>query len=323
MIFDKKNDLKKRIEEVTGKKVYTSPRIFEDTSNFFNIMGGDVVRLAENDYLITGDAKEGRFGLDIEPKMWVKYGVDLTSGKKKVIKLVFDEQFSTRLGFVLIKAVRSAVKEGEFLDATNGHPNFMQGFCVQDSRGNCVRILDFVRGKSLFSYIRELTIAHEEYYWELFPKIFKNVIECIEGMQFASARGVHHGDIRNDHILVDFNTGKYVWIDFDYSVNFSDYDLWCIGNIITFIAAGGLLLKQEVERFPERYPPYNGTIDEGDCSMYHRYRIANVRKIYPYVSRKLNEICLKYSVGRFELYEDYPTLLEDIKEAYAEFGHIH
>ena len=46
--------------------------------------------------------------------------------------------------------------------------------------------------------------------------------------------GEQHGDIRNDHLLIDAESELYRWIDFDYSVGHSDYDLWSLGNLIIF-----------------------------------------------------------------------------------------
>jgi hypothetical protein len=36
-----------------------------------SIDGGDVMRLAGNGYLVSGNAQEGRFGIDDQPKYWM------------------------------------------------------------------------------------------------------------------------------------------------------------------------------------------------------------------------------------------------------------
>ena len=41
-----------------------------------SIDGGDVLRLAGNDYLVLGNAREGRFGIDDQPKFWVKSAIE-------------------------------------------------------------------------------------------------------------------------------------------------------------------------------------------------------------------------------------------------------
>ena len=318
MIFEPPSVLKDRIEEVSGRRVYGAPRIFENTSNVFNIMSGDVLRLAGDDYYVFGDAKEGRFGLDDEPKPWVKYVFDLTSSVRKVIKLVFDESFSTRIGLFLIKAKRSAQKEADFLDAVQGHPHFMQGISRWDKGRNLVRIIDLIHGRSLFNHVLELRLDHRTYYEQVFPALLENLIICIDGMRFVSGTGLHHGDIRNDHILIESRTGVYKWIDFDYSVTHSDFDLWSIGNLIIFAAAGGLLLHRDIAEHPHKYPLCTRPITPEDCSLYHKYRVANVRKVYPYVSEKLNRFCMRYSQGSLLLFDSYEPLIEALNEIHRE-----
>jgi hypothetical protein len=313
LIFETSGSLRDRIEQMSGRKVYSPPRIWENTSNFFNIASGDVLRLGENDYFVFGDAKEGRFGMDDEPKPWVKYAFDLTHGYKKVVKLVFDESFATRVGLFLIKAKRSALKEAEVLDAVRGHPSFMQGFSVSDAGGNLVRVLDFISGRTVFNHVLDLRLDHETYYHTVFPTLLDNLITCIDGMHFISKKGLHHGDIRNDHIIIEATTGTYKWIDFDYAVTHLDFDLWSLGNLIIFAAAGGLLLKRDVLEYPERYPRSRRDITLDDCSLYHKYRVANVQKVYPYVSGRLNAVCMKYAIGSVNLYSGYDQMLQDLR----------
>ena len=318
MIFETPGELKNRIEEKCGRKVYSTPRVFSNTSNFFNIISGDVLRLGDNDYYVHGDAREGRFGMDDEPKPWVKYAFDLTSGAKKVIKLVFEETFSTRVGLFLIKAKRSADKEARMLEAVRGHPNFMQGTSLLDEAKNLVRILDYISGKSVFNHVLDLKLDHASYYQKVFPTLLENLIVCIDGMKMVFEKGLHHGDIRNDHILIEAGTGIYKWIDFDYSVTHLDFDLWSIGNLIIFAAAGGLLLHRDVAERKEKYPTCHSEISPGDCSLYHKYRIANVRKVYPYISEKLNRICMRFAIENPSLYESFDELLADLSEVRAE-----
>jgi hypothetical protein len=83
MIFGNSQALRKRITEVIQRKAPGKINIFEDTSAFMSINVGDVVRLAGCDYLITGHAREGRFGINEHPKFWVKKVVDLGTGKRK------------------------------------------------------------------------------------------------------------------------------------------------------------------------------------------------------------------------------------------------
>ena len=103
-------------------------RIITDTSEFIRIDYDDIVVLDNSPFLIRHNQKEGRFGLDEQPKFWVKSAIDLSDGSKKIIKLVFHERFQARIGNLLIDCIRSPLKEARILDLVRGHVNFMQGY---------------------------------------------------------------------------------------------------------------------------------------------------------------------------------------------------
>ena len=107
MIYPDQESLKERIAETTGRIVRKDVQIFEDTSSYMNISSGTVLRIGGNDYFVLNDAREGRFGIDDQPKFWVKYSIDLETGERKVIKLVFHEEFTVPMGFMRIRCLRS------------------------------------------------------------------------------------------------------------------------------------------------------------------------------------------------------------------------
>jgi hypothetical protein len=239
VIFENPAELKERIESLSGRRVYREPDIAEDTSSYMSILGGSVLRLGGNDFFVLGDTWEGRFGIDDQPKFWVKYAVDLTTGEKKIVKLVFSEEFETEFGFIKVRHRRSPEKESGIIELVRDNPRFMQGYTVPDSVGNQVRVIDFIRGKSLYVTLRTLDMPHEEYFHEHLPGVMKELIACIEALAALHAQEQHHGDVRTDHILIERHSGHFIWIDFDYSVNFSDYDIWSMGNVITFVVGKG------------------------------------------------------------------------------------
>jgi len=91
MIFEQPEPLRKRIAQVAKRAVNGKIEVFEDTSAFMSIEPGSVIRLGGNDYFVMGHAREGRLGLDEQPKFWVKSTIDLTTGVRKMIKLMFHE----------------------------------------------------------------------------------------------------------------------------------------------------------------------------------------------------------------------------------------
>lgn len=66
-------------------------RIIEDTTEFMDLDKDDVILLDNVPYLVLRNEKEIGFGLDNEPKYWVKRVTDLKSGRLQIVKLEYIE----------------------------------------------------------------------------------------------------------------------------------------------------------------------------------------------------------------------------------------
>lgn len=290
-------------------------RIITDTSDFFRVDYNDVVILAGRPYLIRNCEREGRFGLDDEPKYWVKRAVDLLDGATKIIKLVFYEHISARVGDIVFECVRSPQKEAVILDLVRGHTHFMQGFGIRDTAGNIIRVLDYIIGRRLDDHIFKLYTNHEEYYFTHVPALLKSYIELIGAIQFLHNHGYKHGDIRRDHILKERGTDIYKWIDFDYDYlhesNMFGYDLFGLGNILIYIVGGQDVTTQLLA---SRNPALLEQVSQDDVNIIFNNRIANLRKIYPYINDSLNNILLHFSNGANIFYDNTEQLLNDLHE---------
>jgi hypothetical protein len=125
-----------------------------------------------------------------------------------------------------------------------------------------------------------------------------------------------HGDIRRDHILIDRQTGRYRWIDFDYNYmhreNIYGYDLFGLGNILIFLVGKGDVLLMDLR--DRNHPALTGLCEE-DLNIVFNHRVANLRKVYPYLSEALNKILLHFSRGANYFYQNTGQLIEDL-EAY-------
>jgi hypothetical protein len=291
-------------------------RVYTDTTDFFRIDYGDILLLDGTPYLVRHNAKEGRFGLDDEVKFWVKRAIELPGGGTRIIKLVFHEKFTARIGDIEFECFRSPRKEQRILDMVRQHPNFMHGFSVADDHGNVVRILEMIQGVPLSSHIRDLAGKHEAYFHELFPDILQNYIRCVQAIRFLHQQGEKHGDIRRDHILIDRETGDYRWIDFDYNFrhreNMFGYDLFGLGNVLIFLVGKGDVLIQDLHAL--NHPSLAG-LTENDVNIVFNNRVANLRKVYPYIPESLNRVLMCFSRGSQVYYDDTSQLLEDLEEA--------
>jgi len=285
-------------------------KIFDD---YFRIEYGDIIMLSGRPYLIRQSAKEGRFGLDDEVKHWVKYAIDLANDTRCIIKLVFHEKFSCRIGGIAFDCFRSPAKEARILELVQGRKNFMQGFAVTDERNNVVRVLQIINGKTLPDMVDGLSVDHRTYFCRHFPEILQNFMECIAAIRFLHDHGEKHGDIRRDHILIDGESGAYRWIDFDFNYrhreNIFGYDLFGLGNILIYLVGKGDILIHDLKK---KDHPALAEIDEADFNIVFHNRVANLKKVYPYIPEALNRVLLHFSKGANRFYEHTDQLLEDL-----------
>ncbi|RJQ52110.1 MAG: hypothetical protein C4526_08760 [Nitrospiraceae bacterium] len=288
----------------------------KDTSDFFRIDYDDVVVLEGVPYLVRNNEREGRFGIPDEQKFWVKRAIDLVSGKVKILKWAFREQFHSRIGGLVFECVRSPRKEARILEMVRGRPDFMQGAAVRDSADNPLRVVDYIRGKTLEDVTLSLGGSHEEFFFNHYPALLLDFIASIRAIRYLHENAEKHGDIRRDHLIKDKTTGQYRWIDFDYNYRHGasrfGYDLFGLGNILIFITGRGDITTRGLLR---EAPDLFNTLTEDDLNIVFNARVANLKKIYPYITDYLNHILMHFSAGARVYYEDTRELIEDLEEA--------
>ncbi len=309
--------VRRLIAAYAGEK-HVPPRfaIITDTSDFSRIKYNDVVILGNRPYWVKRYEKEGRFGLDDEPKHWVRRAIDLTDGSTKILKLVFHEEFETTICGITITCFRSPKKEARVLDLVAAHQNFMHGDWVLDAAGNNVRILEFIRGPRLDELIIGYGSDHYDYFHHYFLKVLDQYLELLVAIKFLHDHGEKHGDIRRDHILWDREREVMRWIDFDYNFRHGEsmfgFDLAGLGNILIFLAGRGDVLVEDL--YHERRELFDSLWGE-DLSISYKNRVANLKKIFPYIPESLNRVLLHFSVGAETFYETTDELLADLLKA--------
>jgi hypothetical protein len=293
-------------------------RVHADTSNLFAIERGDAITVGGEIYLVTGTMREVGFGLDDEPKHWVKRAIDLKTGLAKIIKLAFLEQFSITVGETAVRCFRSPAKESRVLRRVYRHPHFMKGFGIRDTAGNEVRVIEFIPGFNLRRYITERADSHEAYFHEQVPALLGRLLPCLRGLRYLHDSGERHGDIRPDHVIVDSATGLFRWIDFDYDFVHPEapfsLDILGVGNIIAMIVARGAIDARRLET----EPALAGVCDRltpDDLSVADRGRLMNLRKAYPYIPEPLNRVLMHFASGAELFYENLGEVIEDLGAA--------
>ena len=310
------DELKEMIAKyIVPERVPKKINIITDTTDFFRVDYDDVVVLGERPYFIRNYEREGRFGIEDQPKYWVRRAVDLYTGKLKIIKMVFLEKFRAHVGDLVFDCARSPKKEARILDLVSEHPNFMHGTSARDSTGNIIRIIDYISGTPLPERISKLAGSHEEYFHNHFPGELDDYIKLVKAIQFLHEHGEKHGDIRRDHILRDRHSDHYRWIDFDFTYwhrnNMFGYDLFGLGNILVYLTGRGDVTTQDLKHDDN---PVLRELDFNDLNIIFNNRVVNLKKVFPYIPDSLNNILLHFSSGTEVFYEDTVQFLSDLYE---------
>ncbi len=160
----------------------------------------------------------------------------------------------------------------------------------------------------------------------VFPEHFRASCQfhrCLRGHRlFARAWGAAR-DIRGDHLFRHFDTGRYVWIDFDYtyegSANPFGVDVFGLGNILLFLAGKGIHTAQSLAETRQGREAL-ARITSDDYSVMYRYRIMNLEKIFPYIPKDLGRVLRHYAVGSEVYYESARELLDDLRPSLDRLG---
>lgn len=312
--MDDRKLIAERVAELTGWKSFSDFKILTDTTDWMRIMRGDVLKLGGRYFLVKGNQHETRFGIGEQPKYWVFNAMELETGTQKIIKTVFLEDFHVHVGVFRIHCYRSSEKEAYVLDIVKGDDRFMHGYTVMDDKENRVRVIDFIKGSTLFWFVHGIDKQHEQYYREDLPIILRNLIDSFEAVDFLHKHGTCHGDIRNDHIIIDAETGRYRWIDFDLNQHVSDYDVWSLGNIINYVVGKGINSFQQILKGDRFSSEVKESLRPEDGSAFFEYRVMNLRKLYPYISPKLSGILNHFTIKPKAYYSNCGKLIGDFKE---------
>ncbi|WP_163337831.1 serine/threonine protein kinase [Desulfopila sp. IMCC35008] len=295
------------------------PRLYSDTSDFVNIDYGDIIHVDNRYFLVVGYTREGRFGVDEQPKQWVPKVYDLVNGERLIVKLVFHEQYSIRLGGLEVTCYRSPEKEAQVIELTRGDRSFMQGYSALDEADNLVRILEIVNGRRLDKVVYGLGDNHRDYFENHLAGVLTRFLCSVEGIGKLHANGLKHGDIRRDHIYVDRKDGHFCWIDFDYDFYLPErpyaMDLFGLGNVLLFLIGQGAFRPRAVLENPHFGEKVFTSLTENDLALIAKDRIFNIKKLYPYIPDSLNDILLHFSTGTEVLYDTVEEFYSDLATA--------
>lgn len=306
------------------RSIRRQPKIFQETTDFTRIDYGDIINVDSKYFLVVGYTKEGRFGIEEQVKQWVPKVYDLETGERKILKLVFYETYALMLGNLEVTCYRSPKKEARVLELVAGNSNFMQGYTAPDSAGNLVRILDIIKGRRLDKYLEKQGDTHLEYFQEHVLVVLKNFLVSVEAIAHLHENGFKHGDIRRDHIFVEYDSGHFRWIDFDYDFHLPErpyaMDILGLGSVLLYILGRKVFRPQDVLLDPDMGQKVVDSLEVNDLALISRDRIYNLRKLYPYIPKKLNDILLHFSTGTSVIYDSVKEFYDDLVAGMEELG---
>ena len=290
-------------------------RVIEDTTNFFLIEGGDQIRVGDRLYKVLGHAHESQFGID-DPKLWVVRAIDTETKVRKIIKLAFFESFYTSLGGVEIKCFRSPDKEARILELVKDHPSFMQGVDFIDPKGNNIRVLDVIRGRTFLTYVDVIRVKHDIYFKTILPDILGKLMGAFKALHLLHSNGFRHGDVRTDHLYVERGTDDFKWIDFDYDFEATEnpfsLDIFGVGAILTYAIGKGLHNGYMIRNDDFTYGDLPDRLTEGDFSLLDQSMLVNLKKLYPIIPQALNDVLMHFSKSTEVYYEYIDEILKDL-----------
>lgn len=315
------NDRLANLFEERGRKMKPGMSVYHDTSDFMNLEAGDVIILKNSSYLINRNEKESGFGMDDDPKFWVKRTTDLETGETKIVKLVFFEEFWQKLGGFDVRFFRSPEKEAEVLGLVKDHPSFMHGTWTTDAVDNNVRIIDFIGGPSLVQMISRIDHCHEQYFRDDLPRILSGLLECLEALSLLHDNNLVHGDVHWNHILWDREIERFRWIDFDYAYNFPENpfgaDLFGVGKLLANVVGQWPIFYHDIKSNVLFRDRLDDVVPE-DFSVLDGTQMMNLGKLYRYIPASLNNILLHFSGHTEVFYESVTEIASDLREALKE-----
>lgn len=291
--------------------VHRIGHLVTDTTDFTGIGYGDVIQLGDRHYMVLRDEAERRFGLE-DFKFWVKRCKCLETGEGTILKLVFHEEFTQQIGPASIRSFRSEAKEARILDLVRDDPRFMHGFSIPDTAGNLVRVLSIIRGKRLDVTIHNQPGDHLDYFTNHLRPMLKHFITASEAIGFLHDNGERHGDVRRDHVWLETATDTVRWIDFDYayeaSANPFALDLFGLGNVLLFVVGKQIYTPPLVKDMKGAK-----AVEPEDFSLIYKNRLVNLRRLFPHVPARLNNVLMHFSAGAEVFYESVEEFLADLR----------
>jgi hypothetical protein len=102
---------------------------------------------------------------------------------------------------------------------------------------------------------------------------------------------------------------------FDPQGSFAAFDVWSFGNILQFVLGMGPTTFHQIHTGGEFSSAVIASLKSTDAGAFHHHRLMNLKRIYPYISERLNAVLERFSMGADDYYWTVDELKRDLREA--------
>lgn len=116
--------------------------------------------------------------------------------------------------------------------------------------------------------------------------------------------------------MKEYSTGAYRWIDFDYAyeahANPFGLDLFGLGRILACITGKWLYTRHTLHDLHVDIGV--SELTSGDFSCVYKNEIMNLKKLFPYIPTRLNNILLHFAESANITYDTVGSFIESLEE---------
>jgi len=206
------------------------------------------------------------------------------------------------------------------------HPNIVASYAVGDYNGQPFIVMEYIRGKTLKDYLREVGPLTEE-------EAVYVMIQICQGVHEAHSQGIIHRDLKSQNVMIDDELNVKI-ADFGIALSSNEADMTQTNTIMGSVhylapelARGSLATPASdiyslgilLYEFLTGTVPFKGEGAVNIALQHMENEIPSVRMIYPDLSENYDQIIRTATAKKpAERYHSVADLIEDLRVAHIE-----
>jgi len=206
------------------------------------------------------------------------------------------------------------------------HPNIVASYAVGDYKGQPFIVMEYIRGKTLKDYLREIGPLTEE-------EAVYVMIQICQGVYQAHDQGIIHRDLKSQNVMIDDELNVKI-TDFGIALSSNEADMTQTNTIMGSVhylapelARGSLATPASdiyslgilLYEFLTGTVPFKGEGAVNVALQHMENEVPSVRQIFADLSENYDHIIKKSTAKKpIERYESVLDLIEDLRVAHIE-----